>query len=424
MFGEHETDVLVVGAGPVGLFSALALTAGGVRAEVVEEQWRGASRSYALALHAESLRLLEKLRLTEELLKIGRTIHRLRFLSGSDLRAELDFSHLSGTPAGLLVLPQHQLEDVLAEALRRRSVPVHWNHRLAGFEEAGDGLRIEVERLEKESFGYSVTHTEWVVSRTLKYRSRFLLGADGHRSLVRRRLNLDFAAAGDPSTFAVFEFSAEGGPDELSVVLDDDLTSVLWPLPGGRYRWSFQLPAAEATEPRVKSRLLVQIRDEPFPHAGREELDELIAARAPWFQGRIDEILWSAVIRFERRRATRFGRGRVWIVGDAAHLASPVAIRSMNLGLCEAWDWADRVGRVLKDAGADLLEQFDGDWRARWDVLEGLSKAVEVPGEVDPWVAARAGRIADCVPASGEDLSRLLAQLGIRVQEGRPQPQG
>jgi 2-polyprenyl-6-methoxyphenol hydroxylase-like FAD-dependent oxidoreductase len=417
MFGKHETDVLVVGAGPVGLFSALALAARGVKTEVVEEQWRGASRSYALALHPESVRLLGELGLGGELAKIGRPVRKLRFMSGSEPRAELDLSRLGGAETGLLVLPQYQLEDVLAEALRHKSVPVHWSHRLAAFDAEGNRLKVQVERLEKESFGYSVTHTEWVVSRTLDYRSRFLLGADGHRSLVRRRLNLDFAPAGEPSTFAVFEFAAAGGPSELNVVLDGGLTSVLWPLPEGRFRWSFQLPAEEAAEPRVKSRLLVQIRDESFPHVGREELDRLIAERAPWFDGRIDEVLWSAVIRFERRRANRFGQGRAWIVGDAAHLASPVAIRSMNVGLREARDWADRVGRILAGGGAeDLLEEFDSYWRRRWDVLEGLSQTVEVTAEANPWVAARAGRVADCVPASGVDLQRLLAQLGIKAQ--------
>jgi hypothetical protein len=62
------------------------------------------------------------------------------------------------------------------------------------------------------------------------------------------------------------------------------------------------------------------------------------------------------------------------------------------------------------------LEEFDSYWRRRWDVLEGLSQTVEVTAEANPWVAARAGRVADCVPASGVDLQRLLAQLGIKAQ--------
>lgn len=416
MFGKHETEVLVIGAGPVGLFSALALAARGVSVEVVEEQWRSASRSYALALHPESLRLLEELGLADEVCRIGKEVHKLRFHSARDLRAEVDLDHVGGARAHLLVLPQHQLEETLLAALERRQVPVHWSHRLSGFDEDGDRLRVRIDRLEKESIGYSVTHTEWVVSRTLEYSARFVLGADGHRSQVRRRIDLDFPAIGEPVTFAVFEFTAAAGPDDLHVVLDDDSVNVLWPLPDSRYRWSFQLKESDPAEPRVKSRLLVQFRDASFPHVGREDLEAFVAERAPWFRAQVQDVLWSAAIRFERRRAPGFGKGRVWIVGDAAHLASPVAIRSMNVGLREARDWADRTSRILRGSGSpEALSEFDGKWRQEWDLLSALPQAARAAGSADPWVEAQAGRIADCIPASGDDLKLLLGQLGITV---------
>jgi 2-polyprenyl-6-methoxyphenol hydroxylase-like FAD-dependent oxidoreductase len=173
---------------------------------------------------------------------------------------------------------------------------------------------------------------------------------------------------------------------------------------------------AEVTSPRVKSRLLVQFQNDSFPHVSREDFDRLLEARAPWFDARIDEIFWSAAIRFEKRRSSSYGTGRVWIVGDAAHLASPVAIRSMNVGLREAKDWADRVGRILRGAGTpESLTEFDELWRREWDGLYGLGQDAKVAGSGDPWIAARAGRIADCIPASGDNLKLLMGQLGIYV---------
>ena len=65
---------------------------------------------------------------------------------------------------------------------------VRWSHRLAGLETHGDGVVATVERLEKESGGYGVAHTEWAVAATQSFRSGFVIGADGHRSLVRRAL--------------------------------------------------------------------------------------------------------------------------------------------------------------------------------------------------------------------------------------------
>ena len=92
MTAKHDVDVLVAGGGPVGLFTALVLARHGIRVEVLEEQWRSASRSYALALHPESLRLFGSLGLVASVLEHGITIRTVGLYGEGRRQAEIQLS--------------------------------------------------------------------------------------------------------------------------------------------------------------------------------------------------------------------------------------------------------------------------------------------------------------------------------------------
>ena len=83
-----------------------------------------------------------------------------------------------------------------------------------------------------------------------------------------------------------------------------------------------------------------------------ERLEQLIAARAPWCTARPTQIYWSTLGLFESRLARSFGKGGIWLAGDAAHQAAPVGVHSMNSGLEEARELAARMVRILRAGGA------------------------------------------------------------------------
>jgi 2-polyprenyl-6-methoxyphenol hydroxylase-like FAD-dependent oxidoreductase len=89
---EIRTEVLVVGAGPVGLCTALLLAEAGLETVIIDREQRTAARSYACALHPASLELLDRLGVTPALLDLGRRIPKVGFYEGTARRAELDFS--------------------------------------------------------------------------------------------------------------------------------------------------------------------------------------------------------------------------------------------------------------------------------------------------------------------------------------------
>ena len=397
MFRHSDPEVLVVGAGPVGLVAALFLEQHGVRVEVVDMHQRTTQHSYALAIHPRTLRILDEAGLADRLIAAGRKLTKVAYYEGRERRAELDYSELVSRHPYLLVLRQSLLERAAEEAIREKQHKVLWGHRLQSLNTDDGAPRVEVAKLDPVAAGYPVARTEWVVARSETIRPAFVVGADGYDSAVRRMAGIEMEEHGVGQVFSVYEIEAAGElPQEVRVILDPDLTSVYWPLEEGRCRWGFQIQDASRHE------------------ASMEQLERLIAARAPWYTARPTQIYWSTLGLFESRLARSFGQGGVWLAGDAAHQAAPVGVQSMNAGLGEARELAARMTRILRAGGpASLLEEFAITTRAAWQRLLGAAREVRALPGADPWVRQAASRILACVPASGEDLESLLKQIGL-----------
>src|SRR4029453_16245817 len=138
MSAARQTDVLVVGAGRTGLVAALSLAKAGLSVEVIDEAWRQAGHSYALALHPRSLNLLDELGVASQATDSGRKLPSLTLLGGEEPRQSLRCGARDDRFPYLLSLPQSGLERLLTDALARLGVKVRWSHRLASLEPNGD----------------------------------------------------------------------------------------------------------------------------------------------------------------------------------------------------------------------------------------------------------------------------------------------
>jgi len=415
---ERTTQVLVVGAGPVGMTMALLLARQGVDVAVLDEESGPAARSYACALHPGSLELLDRLGLTDGLLPLGRRVDAVVFGDGREARADVRLSVLpSGFPY-LLVLPQSALEELLERALARANVRIHWNHRLSDLQHDSRGVVASVDKLGGSAVGYIVPHWETVVKKTTECRATWLVGADGHRSVVRQRLGLDMELFGNPERYAVFEFDSDAElPAEERIVFEAATTNVLWPLPGGRYRWSFQLvrPELHETFPE-KERRAYWIDDPERNRRVEDRMRYLIKARAPWFDAPVRNFDWIAEVQFQRGLVKHFGGGPCRLVGDAAHQTGPAGVQSLNVGLQEADTLAGLLAARLRGGGPEAerdLEEWDGHWRREWRRLLGLDGGLEVTESTPEWLRQRAHQILPCLPGFGKDLERLAGQLRL-----------
>ncbi len=429
MFDEMKPEVLVVGAGPVGLFTALSLARKNVSVRIIDTGVWACTHSYALALHPAALSLFDELGLKEKVLKDAYPVNKVAFYDKQQRRAEATV----GSPdASLAVLRQDNIENLLESELENAGVKVSWRHEAANIEAMDDHARVTIQKFEKESRGYIVAHTEWVVAKSFDLEPRFVVGADGYNSRVRRALNPEFPSLAPPQYYAVFEFKSDADLNhEVRVALDENTADVLWPLPGGNCRWSFELPNfadpdvdrrneslrnagfGDFPSERSKDRVLMS-RGESAPVLDENNLRALLANRAPWFQGSIDKLSWRIVVRFEHRLATRYGAGPLWLAGDSAHLAGPAGIHSMNLGLFEGADLASTLASILR-GGADprILNAYNDRWLPAWRQLHGVENALQPGPGADPWIAAHAAQIAACLPAYGPALSAMAAPLGL-----------
>ena len=412
MFGHKKTDVLVVGAGPTGLVAALALVDAGVAVEIIEEQADTAGHSYALALHPASLQMLERLGLAEVALAVGRRVPAIGLYEGQERRADLT---IGDARCPLRVLPQSALEHLLVEALARKGVRVRWSHRLARLEPGTTGVAATVHRLERETTGYAVARTGWVVDKELHYDASYVIGADGHASLVRRILEIPFEETSPSQVYAVVECAARRPADDMRLFLGDGTLDAVWPLPSGRFRFSLQLedPGVQA-EDRFKSRLVSQVGERFFPHLDADTLRAMIEARAPWFDLDPDSLGWSIEVRFERRLAGSFGHGRVWLAGDAAHLTGPAGMQSMNAGLREAFDLAQRLvaARRLGDANG-ALQEYGRERLREWRFLLGKSGGLKAGADAPAFASKHATRLLAGLPGTDEGLDALVSQIGL-----------
>jgi len=392
---KKETDVLVVGAGPVGQLASLRLARRGVDVTVLDKHYRTGAHSYALALHSDTLRLLNEIGVLDEIAPHAHRVDRIGFYDGATRRCALELSKLGGDFPYVLVAPQSRLETALENRLIEHRVKVLWNHRLEELLESN--LTAEIAKLDRVACGYPIAQMEWVVVKTFHTRASFVVGADGYHSVIRERLGIPLQGVGAPTVYSVFEFDSPIEPDgEVRVVLDDESTSVLWPMGGGRCRFSFGIRDVEEHEP------------------SRDFLNARIRERAPWFPQVEGPIHWTSAVIFAKRLAESFGRGRVWLAGDSVHLTSPVGVQSMNAGLGEARDLADRMADILGGkSNVESLGEYDGGHRDRWRFLLGIDGDLPASNGADPWVRQRASRILSSVPATGDDLRRLLAQIGL-----------
>jgi 2-polyprenyl-6-methoxyphenol hydroxylase-like FAD-dependent oxidoreductase len=398
------------------MFTALLLAQDGIKTRLIDQESRTAEHSYSCALHPCSIKLLRQVGLAYEAIQSGQRIDSVGFYQENARRAEVRLSELPMEFPFALVLEQSALEKLLEEKLRQVNVTIDWNHRLAGLEMNDRGVTATVEKLVMTGKGYGVPDFAVSVEKSVPAHARFVVGADGSNSLVRRQLGIEFERAGDPQHFAVYEIEASGVcGSEAKVVLDDSSTSVLWPLSEARCRWSFQVAPDKAGEDfPQKERNRMVVVESPSEQDSLHRLHRLLEDRAPWFENLVEDVVWATDVQFEPRLARQFGRDFCWLVGDAAHQTGPVGMQSMNVGFREAADLARALTQILRKGGsAESLRGYESVYRCGWRQLLDFTTRTPVMEAATEWARQRVDRIVGSLPASGADLICLMKQLGI-----------
>lgn len=361
-------QVLIAGAGPVGLTAAAELARYGISVRIVDQAAQRTDKSKALVLWSRTLELLDRAGCTPTFVAAGMRVTAANILAGSERIAHVDLTCILSNYNFALMLPQSDTERLLEEHLGRLGVTVERQTELTGFTADADGV---IAQLRRGDGGVESLRAPW------------LLACDGARSMVRHALGLPFGGETLPSDWILADCHLHGYPfpeSEIAVYWHQDGAFAVFPISPGRFRVIADVPASGAEHPAPPT---------------LEQVQAVMERRGP--QGcRASDPIWLSTFRINERKVDRYRAGRVLLAGDAAHIHSPAGGQGMNTGMQDAFNLAWKLALVCAGACPDeLLESYSSERSAVGDtVLKAAGRLTKLATLRNHGVQAIRNRIA------------------------------
>ncbi|HEX8731248.1 MAG TPA: FAD-dependent monooxygenase [Ktedonobacterales bacterium] len=329
--------VLIIGAGPVGMATALGLAHYGVPSLILDEdEGTAIEGSRAIFMERHTLEILGAWSAVgRQMAEQGMTL-----LAGRVFFRSTELYRTFSAPPNpdiryprFVNFPQNTLESLEYAALRETAcADVRWRHKVTGLRRDDAGVMVEVETPDGPA----------------RFQAPYALACDGPRSPTRRLLGLRFPGETRESHFLILDVRMKlETPRERWFWFDPPFnpgrTALLHPQPESIYRLDYQLApdddfeAAKSPE-AIHQRIIATVGERPY------------------------EVVWKSVYTYQQRALERFQHGRVFFLGDAAHLMSPFGGRGLNSGVQDAWNLVWKLALVRAGVAPEsLLESYDAE---------------------------------------------------------------
>jgi 2-polyprenyl-6-methoxyphenol hydroxylase-like FAD-dependent oxidoreductase len=374
-------QVLIVGAGPTGLVLALWLTHLGVKVRLIDKLAQSGTTSRALAVQARTLEFYQQVGLAQAVVDRGHKVPALNLWVRGRKAATVPIQKigqgLSAFPYPM-IFPQDEHERLLIERLRALGIEAERPVELVGFEDDGQEVRATLRKIDGSEEQCSAF---------------YLAGCDGARSKIREVLNVGFPGGTYDHLFYVADVEAAGPPMDggLHVDLDDADFLAVFPLKG-----------------MGRARLIGSVRDEAAKDAERLKFEDIQDRAIRNLKIEVKRVNWFSTYRVHHRVADAFGKGRTYLLGDAAHIHSPVGGQGMNTGIGDAVNLAWKLASVLNDkSSAVLLDSYEPERIKFARRLVATTDRI-FSGVINPSVLARIVR-TEAVPGIAPVLFKLPA---------------
>lgn len=325
-----QTQVLIVGAGPSGLVLALYLARLGVRFRIIDKAAEAGSTSRALVVHARTLEYYRQLDVAQRVISAAQKFVAVNLWVGGKRRARLQFGDIGASMSRYpysLIFPQDEHERVLIEALRERGVEVQRGFELIELAARDDAMLCTIRRAD---------------GSIEQCRAAYVAGCDGAHSTVREKMSVALPGGTYSHVWYVadVDVSSSAAADEVHISMDSRDVLAVFPMKDGAARLVGQAPPKAAGEAvtwnDVDARLVNELRTQ------------------------VRDVKWFSTYRVHHRVAAQFRKGRAFLVGDAAHLHSPVGGQGMNTGIGDAANLAWKLAAALRgELRADLLDSYE-----------------------------------------------------------------
>ncbi|HEY4786182.1 MAG TPA: FAD-dependent monooxygenase [Bacteroidales bacterium] len=323
-----NSEVLIVGAGPSGLMMACQLARNGIPFRIIDKKNQPTSYSRALILQARSLEIFDQMGIAGKALEQGIIARKINVSFRGKKPITLNLGNIGQSVTKfpyLLLLEQSRTEQLLIDFIKTYGYSVERHTELIYFTQ--DPNRVTV-TLRLPDGSEEITEASW------------LIGADGSQSLVRKQLNIPFLGKTHELELFVLDSRADINlpNDEICFSFTADISSGIFPLSNGRKRLDGTIPKD------LKARKSITFADIYNNYAKHASLDI-----------KLHEPEWFSVFHSHQRYAEQFRKDRCFLIGDAAHVLSPVGAQGMNTGLQDAYNLAWKLSFVIRNKAEDSL---------------------------------------------------------------------
>lgn len=348
MTTDCAADVLICGAGAAGLTLAIELARRGLSFRLIERMEKPFHGSRGKGIQPRTQEIFEDLGILDRLVASGGTYPPMRVYGADGSRLEKDLGEGAGpSPAEpyhvALMVPQFLTERIMRERLAELGGQVEFGCELVGFEQDGKGV---IARLASSAGQETI-------------RCRYLAGADGGRSFVRETLGVEFPGRTLGVRAIVADIALTGlGRDVWHQFNEGDFERMvaICPLAGTGL---FQLQAPVPAEGEVD--------------LSAQGIGRLIAHRTGCRDVQVQSVAWASAYVMNARLAGRYRVGRVFLVGDAAHIHPPTGGQGLNTSVQDAYNLGWKLSAALGGADNELLDTYEAERRPVAEAMLGLS---------------------------------------------------
>jgi 3-(3-hydroxy-phenyl)propionate hydroxylase len=360
---NYDTDVLILGAGPVGLTLANELTRFGAKPRIMDKGASIREVSKAMILHTRTQEVLDRVGIARQVVEQSEPLREVVVHAYGKHIGSWDLDHLDSPQMHPVIIGQNRTQHLLLDHLIEHGVAVEWNREAVSFEQDGEVTTTVVHTTDSVSTGV-MEH---------RIRSRYVVGCEGSNSVVRKGCH--------------FTFEGDRYAGEQFIQAD---CRIRWALPKGRsYLFLTSDGYIMVIEfPHDVVRVFISLPDsKPIDQKESASASQLGAVEATNEQPTLEEIrhhlvrlsgydcelseaTWLARYRTSHRYTNRFSKGRAFICGDAAHVHVPIGGQGMNTGIQDAFNLGWKLAGVVRGTlNPSVLETYHDE---RHPVAESL----------------------------------------------------
>ena len=318
---EKENQVLIVGAGPAGLMMACQLAIQGIRLRIIDKKEQPTTHSGALIIQARSIEIFEQMGIAHKFISEGIIANHINILFNGKQLHKLSIknigSGLSKFPY-LLMVKQAKTEQILTDFLNARGFHIERRHELLNLYQDSTGVTAEFKNPDENI-------------ETIK--TSYLIAADGGKSLIRQQLKIPFIGKAHHKSLYIIDCKTDlkSSEDDIFISVTKNSISGFFPMSDGKWRVDGTIPK------KLKPKETLTFDDVEEHFSERNKMDT-----------KLFDPEWFSVFHSRQHHAATFQKDRCFLIGDAAHIHSPVGAQGMNTGLQDAFNLSWKLAFVLK----------------------------------------------------------------------------